>query len=95
MTYAYRVSPNFKRVLQKKPKEMREAVKQCILRLSENPRHPGLNTHKMKGLRSKDQVWEAYVDAGNRVTFHYELVGKKTIIVLRNNCNHDMLTRNP
>lgn len=37
-------------------------------------------------------VWEAYVDRGNRVTFHYDEDGS---IVMRNHCNHDMLTRSP
>jgi hypothetical protein len=34
-------------------------------------------------------VFEAYVDKKNRVTFHWE-DGK---IILRNNCNHDILKR--
>ncbi|WP_290800948.1 hypothetical protein [Herbiconiux sp.] len=68
---------------------MKDAVSDCIRKLAANPHHPGLNTHKMKGTR--DEVWEAYVDKGNRVTFHYE--GDR--IVLRNNCNHDILYRNP
>lgn len=67
---------------------MQDAVKRCIRQLAENPKHPGLQTHKMKGV---SDVWEAYVDAGNRVTFHWE----DGMIVLRNNCNHDMLYRNP
>jgi hypothetical protein len=35
-------------------------------------------------------VWEAYVDQKNRLTFHYE----DDVMVLRNHCNHDIL-RNP
>ena len=35
-------------------------------------------------------VWEAYVDRANRVTFHYADDGT---IVLRKNCNHDILRR--
>ncbi|PPF30506.1 cytotoxin [Rathayibacter tritici] len=89
MSHAFRVTPNFKKVLGKKPKHMREAVEECIRQLAENPRHPGLHTHKMKGL--KEAVFEAYVDNGNRVTFHWD----EGRIVLRNNCNHDMLYRNP
>ena len=34
-------------------------------------------------------VWEAYVDRANRVTFHYD----GETIVLRKNCNHDILRR--
>ncbi|RUQ81840.1 cytotoxin [Labedella gwakjiensis] len=79
---------NFKRRYKKKTEEMRSAIDECILRLVENPRHPGLQTHKMKGV---DGVWEAYIDKANRITFHWD----KGTIVLRNNCNHDMLYRNP
>lgn len=88
MSYRFRVSPNFKKVLKRKEKGMQEAVQECIQQLSMNPRHPGLNTHKMRG---KKGVWEAYVDQGNRVTFEWD----GDTIVLRNNCNHDMLYRNP
>lgn len=88
MSHPFRVSPNFKKVLKRKEKPIRDAVGECIRQLAENPKHPGLQTHKMKG---KNGVWEAYVDAGNRVTFHWD----DGTIVLRNNCNHDMLYRNP
>lgn len=54
----------------------------------QNTRHPGLQTHKVKG---HPGVFEAYVNMANRVTFHYE--GDK--IVLRNNCNHDRVLRTP
>ncbi len=90
MTYHFEVPPNFKRVLKKKPQQMQDAVKATIEQLVTDPRHPGLQAHKMGG---HPGVWEAYVDAGNRVTFHYS--EDKTTIVLRNNCNHDMLRRNP
>ncbi len=61
----------------------------CIKRLGEDPRHPGLNAHRMRGVPG---VWEAYVDSGNRVTYEWDTDGA---LVLRNNCNHDMLHRNP
>ena len=82
-------SPSFRKRFKKKPPEMQDAITRCIKLLAEDPRHPGLNTHRMRGIRG---VWECYVDAGNRVTFHYADDGH---IVLRNHCNHDMLTRNP
>jgi len=88
VNYRYRIPPNFKRVLKKKPADMQAAVAECIRQLAKDPRHPGLHTHKMRGVKD---VWEAYVDAGNRVTFEYD----GDTIVMRNNCNHDILTRNP
>jgi len=57
-------------------------------RLEENPRHPSLQTHPVRGTRG---VFEAYIDDGNRITFHYG----KGHIVLRTHCNHDILKRNP
>ena len=66
---------------------MRGSIDRCIALLSVNPRHPGLHTHRVQGRRD---VWEAYVDQANRVTFQY---GADSII-LRNNCSHDML-KNP
>lgn len=36
-------------------------------------------------------IWEAYVDQANRVTYEWE----GDTIVIRMNCNHQMLTRNP
>jgi hypothetical protein len=90
---AYEVPRPFKKSLQKKPPAMQGAILSCIKQLGENPRHPGLNAHRVQGT---DGVWEAYVDRGNRLTFHYE-EGKdgERIIALRNHCNHDMLRRNP
>ena len=49
---------------------------------------PGLRVHKMRGV---GDIWEAYVDRANRVTYEWE----RDTIVLRMNCNHQMLTRNP
>jgi hypothetical protein len=65
---------------------MQVSIARCLALLAENPRHPGLHTHRVQGSAG---VWEAYVDSANRVTFHYD--GPK--IVLRNNCNHDILRR--
>jgi len=68
---------------------MQAKVLECVTRLGEDPRHPGLQTHRMQG---RPGVWEARVDQGNRVTFNYESDGS---ITLRMNCNHDVLSRNP
>lgn len=84
----YEVTKPFKKRLKKKPPAMQGAILECIMRLAENPRHPGLRTHRVQG---QDGVFEAYVDGGNRLTFHYE----GDLIVLRSHCNHDMLERNP
>lgn len=80
--------PQFKKVLKRKERRLQEAVSDCIVRLTADVTYPGLRVHKMRGVKD---VWEAYVDASNRVTFHWE----DGIIVLRNNCNHAILERDP
>lgn len=80
------IPSSFKRTAKKKELPLRLAIARCVALLGENPRHPGLRTHRVQGTGG---VWEAYVDQANRVTFHYD--GDK--IVLRNNCNHDILRR--
>jgi hypothetical protein len=82
------IPPAFKRIAKKKDLSMQLSIARCLALLAENPHHPGLHTHRMQG---SPGVWEAYVDGANRVTFHYD--GPK--IVLRNNCNHDILRRRP
>ncbi len=83
------IPETFAKILRKKPHELQGGILKCVFQLIENPRHPGLRAHRIQGAEG---VWEAYVDKGNRVTFHYANDGR---IVLRNNCNHDILTRNP
>jgi hypothetical protein len=56
--------------------------------LGDDPRHPGLHTHRVQGAPG---VWEAYVDNANRVTFHYD----EGAIVMRSNCNHDIVRQSP
>jgi len=91
VTYKFAIPASFKKVARKKPKPMQEKIAECIRLLVENPRNPKLQTHKMRG---KKGIWECYVDNdGNRVTFEYS--SDKRTIILRNNCNHDMLYRNP
>ena len=89
MSYKYRVPASFKKRASKKPREMQKMIADCIMKLAADPKDPKLKVHKMSGLKG---VWEAYVDNdGNRVTFEWD----GSTIVLRNNCNHDMLYRNP
>jgi hypothetical protein len=83
------ISDEFKRVLDRKDAPLVAAITKCVHQLGTDPRHPGLRTHAVRGMRNP-KVFEAYVDQKNRVTFHWDS-GK---IVLRTNCNHDII-RNP
>lgn len=82
------IDKTFKRRLAKKPHKLQGAIMEAVLRLRENPNHPSLRTKKMQGQR---EVFEARVDAANRITFHWQ----GDTIYLRNHCNHDVLTRSP
>jgi mRNA-degrading endonuclease YafQ of YafQ-DinJ toxin-antitoxin module len=80
------IPPSFKKVARKKQLSLQLAIARCVELLADNPRHPGLQAHRVQG---SPGVWEAYVDRANRVTFHYD-AGK---IVIRKNCNHEILKR--
>jgi hypothetical protein len=80
------IPDHFKQRVDAKAAPLAGAIAKCVHQLGANPRHPSLQTHRVHGIRNP-KVFEAYVDKKNRVTFHWE-DGK---IVLRNNCNHDIL----
>jgi len=82
------IPEEFKRLVDGKPAPLAGAIAKCVSLLGSDPRHKSLQTHPVRGTRNP-KVFEAYVDKKNRVTFHRE--GSK--IVLRNNCNHDILKR--
>lgn len=83
-----RLAASFKKRFQGKEPDLQAAILECVQRLGENPRHPSLQTHPVRGTK-KPKVFEAYVDMKNRVTWHWE----DGIIVLRNHCNHEILKR--
>lgn len=82
------IPPRFKKRLGKKPPRLAAAIIKCVQQVAENPGHPGLETHRVRGVPG---VWEAYVDKSNRVTFHYD----NGAVVFRNHCNHDIISRRP
>lgn len=81
-------SPRFRRAYKKKPREMQVIIRDAVTQLRRDWRHPGLRTHRVLGTPG---VFEARLDRGNRLTFHWEA----GTIMLRNHCNHDILGRNP
>lgn len=83
-----RIPDAFKQALDEKPPKLAGAIAKCVDRLGTNPRHPGLQTHPLKGTRNP-KVFEAYVDMKNRVTFCWD----GPTVVLLNHCNHDILKR--
>lgn len=65
---------------------MQGSILRCVKLLGDDSRRGGLHVHRVQGAPG---VWEAYVDRANRVTFHWS----EGRIVLRKNCNHDILRR--
>jgi hypothetical protein len=88
---ALEIPKGFKKRLDKKAKtspHLVAAILECVARLGDDPRHPGLHSKSVKGVPG---VFESRVDGANRVTWEYG----DDCIVLRNHCNHDIVTRSP
>jgi mRNA-degrading endonuclease RelE of RelBE toxin-antitoxin system len=81
--------PAFKRRLKRKPEALRRAIEECISRLAEDPRHPGLHTKRLQSVGGV--VFSARIDRANRLTFHWD----GSTIVLRNHCSHDQVLARP
>lgn len=73
-----------KKSLAKKPPKMQAAILGAITQLRQDPYHPGLHVHRVKG---KQAIWEARIDNKNRLTFFWQ----DGVVVLENHCNHDIL----
>jgi mRNA interferase RelE/StbE len=64
------------------PKEIQKILKNKLDILLENPRHPSLRTKKLQG---RDNIFEASITMGIRITWQYTEDG----ILLRNIGEHD------
>jgi len=60
------VTESFRRCYEKLPAEIQAKVDRQLDRLSSDLRHPSLRVKKIKGTQD---VWEARVDRGYRLTF--------------------------
>jgi hypothetical protein len=65
---------------------MQRVIRDAVTQLRKDPRHNSLRTHRVWGTPG---VYEARLDGGNRLTFHWEA----DTIVLRKHCSHDVLKR--
>ena len=55
-----------KKCYKRLPEEKKKKVIKQISLLAEDPSHPSLNVHRIKGTGS---IWECYVDRSYRITF--------------------------
>ena len=78
----------FRKAYLQLPHDARERVKEALLRMDNNLRHPSLQVKKIKG--TKD-IWEARVSLDYRMTF--QMV--KNYIILRNVGHHDPALKRP
>jgi len=65
---------------------MQGAILECINRLAQDPRYPGLRTSRIRGKSS----WEARIDDTNRLEWEY---GQPDEIILINHCTHNDIYR--
>lgn len=84
----YQITNTFKRKYKKKENIEQESIEKTISLLVDNPKHPGLHTHKVRGTKS---IFEAYIDDEARLTFEYGT----NIVIFRTNCNHHRVLKNP
>ncbi|MDJ0600277.1 MAG: type II toxin-antitoxin system RelE/ParE family toxin [Crocosphaera sp.] len=78
----------FKRIIRKKP-VFRPLIEKTVRQLAEDPFHPSLRTHKLKGDLSN--VWSCSVDYSNRILFEFieDAEEQKQAILLLNLGDHD------
>ena len=78
----------FKRIIRKKP-DFRPLIEKTVRQLAEDPFHPSLRTHKLKGDLSN--VWSCSIDYSNRILFEFieDPEEQKQAILLLNLGSHD------
>jgi len=62
-------TPRFENKFRRLPDDIQKITARKILLFENNPFHPGLNTHKLKGSLSK--FWSFYVTKNYRVFFRF------------------------
>ncbi len=87
MAKKLRILSTFKKDYKKLPPEIKDKVDRQLKFLIENPSHPSLNLHLIRGTKG---IWEGYVDYQYRFTF--EIEGE--FYVLRKVGSHDII-KNP
>ena len=81
-------SDHFLDIVQRLPDDVKEALKEKLDLLTDNPAHPSLRTKKIKG---HDRIFEARIAMSIRMTWEYYEDG----ILLRNIGDHDKTLKKP
>lgn len=69
MAKKLRILTSFKKDYKKLPEAIKDKVDKQLQLLLENPGHPSLNLHLIRGT---EEIWEGYVDYHFRFTFELE-----------------------
>jgi addiction module RelE/StbE family toxin len=76
-------SPGFsralKRLIRQNP-QMRSPIEQTLQKLTEDPFHPSLKTHKLKG--DLAEKWSCSIDYSNRIVFKFVQDTEDEILLL-------------
>ena len=86
MAKKLRVLKTFKKDYKKLPAEIKEKVDKQMAFLLNNPDHPSLNIHPVRGTKG---IWEGYVDHQYRFTFERE----SDYYILRKVGSHDVIKK--
>ncbi len=78
----------FEKAYKALPPEVKERIKDALIKLANDIRYPSLQVKKIKGTRG---IWEARVNLDYRITFEMT----KNCIILRNVGHHDSALNNP
>ncbi|MCY7323825.1 MAG: type II toxin-antitoxin system mRNA interferase toxin, RelE/StbE family [Phormidesmis sp. CAN_BIN36] len=68
LNWSSRFARDFKRLARRNP-QLRLLLDQTLSQLAENPFHPSLETHKLKGNLSG--TWSCSIDYSNRILFEF------------------------
>lgn len=86
MAKKLRILTSFKKGYKKLPNEIKEKIDKQLFFLLENPKHPSLNLHLIRGTKG---IWEGYVDQQYRFTFEIE----GDFYTLRKVGSHDIIMK--
>ncbi|WP_204102621.1 MULTISPECIES: type II toxin-antitoxin system RelE/ParE family toxin [Spirulina sp. CCY15215] len=79
---------SFKRLIRKNP-QLRLAIEETLRQLAEDPFHPSLRTHKLKG--DFAESWSCSIDYSYRIIFEFvrDIENEEEAVVLLNMGTHD------
>ena len=79
-------TPQFRKDYDNLPPEVKVKVHKAFKLFKQNPRHPSLQTRKIRGTKG---IWEGRIDQFHRFTFHFE----ESTVVFRRVGRHEIVER--